>query len=39
MRISHDIRAEARREGMEEMARRYRAGGDLYMPVGTGTAE
>jgi len=39
MRISHDIRAEARREGMEEMARRYRAGGDLYMPVGTGPAE
>ena len=39
MRISHDIRAEARKEGMEEMARRYRAGGDLYMPVGTGPAE
>ena len=33
MRISHDIRAEAQKEGMEEMARKYREGGDLYMPV------
>ena len=32
MRISHDIREEARKEGMESMAERYRAGGDLYMP-------
>jgi phosphomethylpyrimidine synthase len=34
MRISHDIRAEAQKEGLEAMAAKYRAGGDLYMPVG-----
>ncbi|MCT7377195.1 phosphomethylpyrimidine synthase ThiC [Chelativorans salis] len=33
MRISHDIRAEAQKEGMAAMAEKYRAGGDLYMPV------
>ncbi|MBP1851902.1 phosphomethylpyrimidine synthase ThiC [Rhizobium halophytocola] len=33
MRISHDIRAEAQKEGMATMAEKYRAGGDLYMPV------
>ncbi len=33
MRISHDIRAEAQKEGLEAMAARYREGGDLYMPV------
>jgi phosphomethylpyrimidine synthase len=33
MRISHDIRAEAQKEGMEAMAAKYRAGGDLYMPL------
>ncbi|WP_108880826.1 phosphomethylpyrimidine synthase ThiC [Anderseniella sp. Alg231-50] len=33
MRISHDIRAEAQKEGMEAMALKYREGGDLYMPV------
>jgi len=33
MRISHDIRAEAQKEGMEAMARKYREGGDLYMPA------
>ena len=33
MRISHDIRAEAQKEGMAKMAERYRDGGDLYMPV------
>ncbi|NNJ76915.1 MAG: phosphomethylpyrimidine synthase ThiC [Anderseniella sp.] len=38
MRISHDIRAEAQKEGMEAMALKYREGGDLYMPVGE-TAE
>jgi len=37
MRISHDIRdaarqEEARQEGMEAMAARYRKGGDLYVP-------
>jgi len=34
MKISHDIRAEAQKEGMAAMAEKYRAGGDLYMPVG-----
>ncbi|WP_394890358.1 phosphomethylpyrimidine synthase ThiC [Mesorhizobium sp. AaZ16] len=33
MRISHDIRAEAQKEGMAAMAAKYREGGDLYMPV------
>ncbi|TCL92349.1 hydroxymethylpyrimidine synthase [Rhizobium sp. PP-WC-2G-219] len=33
MRISHDIRAEAQKEGLEAMAAKYRNGGDLYMPV------
>jgi phosphomethylpyrimidine synthase len=33
MRISHDIRAEAQKEGLDAMAARYRNGGDLYMPV------
>jgi hypothetical protein len=33
MRISHDIRAEAQKEGLDAMAVRYREGGDLYMPV------
>ena len=34
MRISHDIRAEAEKaQGMEDMARRFRADGRLYVPV------
>ena len=33
MRISHDIRAEAQKDGMEAMAAKFRNGGDLYMPV------
>ncbi|MEM8646212.1 MAG: phosphomethylpyrimidine synthase ThiC [Pseudomonadota bacterium] len=33
MRISHDIRTEAQKEGMAAMAEKYRQGGDLYMPV------
>ena len=33
MRISHDIRAEAQKEGMDAMAEKYRSGGDLYIPV------
>ncbi|MGO4566343.1 phosphomethylpyrimidine synthase ThiC [Rhizobium sp. 2YAF20] len=33
MRISHDIRAEAQKEGLEAMAAKYRDGGDLYVPV------
>jgi phosphomethylpyrimidine synthase len=33
MRISHDIRAEAQKEGLDAMAAKYRAGGDLYMAI------
>jgi phosphomethylpyrimidine synthase len=34
MRISHEVREEARREGMAEMSERFRAaGGELYVPV------
>ncbi len=33
MRISHDIRAEAQKEGMEAMAAKFREGGELYMPL------
>ena len=33
MRISHDIRAEAQKEGMSAMAEKFRQGGDLYMPL------
>ena len=33
MQISHEIRAEAQKEGLAAMAAKYRAGGDLYMPV------
>ncbi|MBB5693235.1 phosphomethylpyrimidine synthase ThiC [Muricoccus pecuniae] len=36
MRISHDIRAEAQKEGMEAMARKFREGGQLYVPLGEG---
>ena len=34
MRISHDIRAEAQKEGLEAMAAKFQAGGELYMPLG-----
>ena len=37
MRISHDIRTEAQKEGMEAMAEKYRQGGDLYMPLASHT--
>ncbi|MER8478578.1 phosphomethylpyrimidine synthase ThiC [Mesorhizobium sp. M1163] len=33
MRISHDIRAEAQKEGMAAMAAKYREGGNLYIPA------
>ncbi len=39
MKISHDIRAEAQKEGMADMAKKYRDGGDLYMPAGEVTAK
>ena len=39
MRISHDIRAEAQKEGMEAMAAKFREGGELYMPAEDAKAE
>jgi phosphomethylpyrimidine synthase len=33
MRISHDIRAEAQKEGMAKMAEKFREGGELYLPM------
>jgi phosphomethylpyrimidine synthase len=33
MRISHDIRAEAQKDGMARMAEKFRQGGDLYIPL------
>jgi phosphomethylpyrimidine synthase len=34
MRISHEVRAEARKEGMQDMAAKFRAsGGELYVPA------
>ncbi len=39
MRISHDIRAEAQKEGMAKMAEKFREGGDLYMPLDQVAAE
>ena len=34
MRISHEVRAEARSAGMAEMSARFRAGGgELYVPM------
>ncbi|MCO4316043.1 phosphomethylpyrimidine synthase ThiC [Phyllobacterium sp. 21LDTY02-6] len=38
MRISHDIRAEAQKEGMAAMAEKFRVGGELYMPLEGGGA-
>ncbi len=33
MRISHDIRAEAQKEGLAAMAEKFREGGELYLPL------
>jgi phosphomethylpyrimidine synthase len=33
MRISHEVRAEARQQGMREMAVKFREAGDLYVPA------
>ncbi|MBY6136440.1 phosphomethylpyrimidine synthase ThiC [Leisingera sp. XS_AS12] len=38
MRISHDIRAEAQKEGMEAMAAKFREGGELYVPAAEAAA-
>lgn len=38
MRISHDIRAEAQKEGLEAMAEKFKQGGSLYMPLDTPVA-
>jgi phosphomethylpyrimidine synthase len=37
MRISHDIRAEAQKEGLAAMAEKFREGGQLYMPLDNAT--
>ncbi|NKN36083.1 phosphomethylpyrimidine synthase ThiC [Agrobacterium sp. a22-2] len=37
MRISHDIRAEAQKEGLAAMAEKFREGGQLYMPLDSAT--
>ncbi len=39
MRISHDIRAEAQKTGMEAMAEKFREKGALYLPVEAETVE
>jgi phosphomethylpyrimidine synthase len=33
MRISHDIRAEAQKDGMAAMAEKFKEAGDLYLPI------
>jgi phosphomethylpyrimidine synthase len=33
MKISHDIRDDARKAGMDEMAEKFRATGDIYLPA------
>ncbi len=33
MKISHDIRAEAQKEGMAAMAEKFREAGDIYLPL------
>ncbi len=33
MRISHEVRAEARQQGMRQMAVKFREAGDLYVPA------
>jgi phosphomethylpyrimidine synthase len=33
MRISHDLRAEAREQGMQQMAQKFREAGELYVPA------
>jgi phosphomethylpyrimidine synthase len=35
MRISHEVRAEAQKQGMQDMAAKFRAsGGEIYVPAG-----
>jgi phosphomethylpyrimidine synthase len=34
MRISHEVRAEAQKQGMQDMAAKFRAsGGEIYVPA------
>ena len=33
MRISHEVRAEAREQGMKEMSEKFREGGEIYVPA------
>jgi phosphomethylpyrimidine synthase len=38
MRISHEVRAEAKQQGMREMSEKFRAvGGEIYVPAATAT--
>jgi phosphomethylpyrimidine synthase len=39
MKISHDIRAEAQKTGLEQMAEKFREKGELYLPVSAEPAE
>jgi phosphomethylpyrimidine synthase len=36
MRISHEVRAEAREQGMQQMSEKFREAGELYVPTGAG---
>ena len=38
MRISHEVRAEAREQGMREMSEKFRESGELYVPASSGPA-
>jgi phosphomethylpyrimidine synthase len=33
MRISHEVRAEAREQGMRAMSEKFREGGEIYVPA------
>jgi phosphomethylpyrimidine synthase len=40
MRISHEVRAEAKQQGMKEMSEKFRAvGGEIYVPADTAAAQ
>jgi phosphomethylpyrimidine synthase len=33
MRISHEVRAEAREQGMKQMSEKFRESGEIYVPA------
>jgi phosphomethylpyrimidine synthase len=39
MRISHELRADAREQGMQQMSRKFRENGELYVPTSGPTSE